>query len=357
MGVGRGERLAGAQPGRHVGGEPRAVLDAQQLADQDSRAARHALHNRGSALRLARLTPRACPCRSARPCASRGSARRPLDRRQRQPVLDDLGVPEAGLRAPFAVRVGDRREAGRSRSRRRRNGRRYSPRPTRRADPSARGSAASIVSRGPSASSASARRAQACRYSTAPRLAEPAAEASGRRGSAARRRCASASAIRSASVRRTSSCSARPSIGWKPGTIPASAGNAASSACAKLWMVWILRPPGQSSTLANSCRARSQRRRVVGLAERERDPSRARCPCIRTQAASRAPMRLAISAAAALVKVRHRIDSGPRPVQQQAQHARGQDLRLAGARRSRQRGMDVRVGGERLLALELRAAA
>ena len=53
---------------------------------------------------------------------------------------------------------------------------------------------------------------------------------------------------------------------------------------------------------------------------------------MRTQAASRAPMRLAISAAAALVKVRQRIDSGAAPLQQQAQHARGQDLRLARAR-------------------------
>ena len=32
------------------------------------------------------------------------------------------------------------------------------------------------------------------------------------------------------------------------GVIPASAGNAASSDCAKAWMVWIFRPPGQSST-------------------------------------------------------------------------------------------------------------
>ena len=60
----------------------------------------------------------------------------------------------------------------------------------------------------------------------------------------------------------------------------------------------------------------------------------------RTQAASRAPMRLAISAAAALVKVRHRIDSGRAPLQQQPEHPRGQDLGLARPRRCRQRGMD-----------------
>ena len=63
-------------------------------------------------------------------------------------------------------------------------------------------------------------------------------------------------------------------------------------------------------------------------------------------------MRLAISAAAALVKVRHRIDSGRAPLQQQAEDARGQHLRLASARRSRERGVDVRVRGERLLVLQ-----
>ena len=66
---------------------------------------------------------------------------------------------------------------GRNRSPRRRTAWQYSLRWIRRAGPSAARIAASIVSGGPSAAIASGLRAQACRYSTAPRLAEAPAEA------------------------------------------------------------------------------------------------------------------------------------------------------------------------------------
>ncbi len=172
--------------------------------------------------------------------------------------------------------------------------------------------ACSIPSPDPRFEKNSGRRAQAWRYSTA--LTSP------------RRRLrtctslirpafprASASASKSASVRRTSSCSARPSIGWKPGAIPASAGKAASSDWQKLWMVWIFSPPGQSSTLANNCRARSRVGGSVASPSANRSFRRS-LSLSRTHLARRPPTRLAISAAAALVKVRQRIDSGRAPL-------------------------------------------
>ena len=94
--------------------------------------------------------------------------------------------------------------------------------------------------------------------------------------------------------------------------IPASAGKAASSAWAKLWMVWMRRPPGASRILANSRRARC----IVGGSLASPRLMRSVLKSwsrIRTQVASRALMRLAISAAPALVKVRHRICSGRTP--------------------------------------------
>src|SRR3546814_9128125 len=69
-------------------------------------------------------------------------------------------------------------------------------------------------------------------------------------------------------------------------------------------------PPGASSTLANKVRARAIKSRSSGFS-----PSAARSSfnCrsgIRTHAASRVLIRPAISAAPALVKVRHRIAPG-----------------------------------------------
>ncbi len=224
------------------------------------------------------------------------------------------------------------RAAGRSRSHRRRNAARDNRRPNLRAGPGARGSSARLsrAARARPSLRACARRLADIRPRPSPRAA---GSASGRRGSAARRPMPSASAIRSARVRRTSSCSARPSIGWNPGTIPASAGNAASRPCAKLWMVWILSPPGQSSTRANNCRAFSS---VFGSfgSPRFRRSAASSDFLRRTQAGEpRRPMRLAISAAAALVKVRQRIGFGSDVMQQQPQYASCQDMGLPGAGR------------------------
>ena len=122
----------------------------------------------------------------------------------------------------------------------------------------------------------------------------------------------SASASNSASVRRASSCSARPSIGWNPGAIPASAGNEASRVCAKAWIVWMRRPPGVSSTRANSRRARCKSG-VSFDSPSANNSLRSSGPGSRTHWANRSPIRLAISDAPDLVKVRHRIAPGLTP--------------------------------------------
>ena len=137
--------------------------------------------------------------------------------------------------------------------------RRYNPRPTPRADPSARGSAARSSSRAPSAVErvgARARRPADIR----PRRLSPSRRL--RHLDVADQLLVAAAPRRRPSGRRASAAPAParrgPRSAGSPATIPASAGKAASSDWAKLWMVWIFRPPGQSSTLANSCRARSR---------------------------------------------------------------------------------------------------
>ena len=72
------------------------------------------------------------------------------------------------------------------------------------------------------------------------------------------------------------------------------------------------RPPGASSTRANKRRA-SCINGGVGRSPSANNSWRSATSSNRTQDASRAPMRLAISAAPALVKVRHRIASGRTP--------------------------------------------
>ena len=107
---------------------------------------------------------------------------------------------------------------------------------------SSQASSASIAPGSPSASIASCARGAVDQIAFGPAFAQPQAE---RRHIvdqpplAARFRLAS----NVASVRRASSAS-RPALDRpEPGAIPASAGKAASKVWAKLWMVWIRRPP------------------------------------------------------------------------------------------------------------------
>ena len=112
---------------------------------------------------------------------------------------------------------------------------------------------------------------------------------------------------------RASSVRSRSSIGRVPALSPASLGNAASNHCAKAWMVSIRSPPpGQSSTAANSVRARS---RVAGSSSAPIASNSRPSPVgsIRTQRARICPIRVTISAAPALVNVRHKTLSGRAP--------------------------------------------
>ena len=130
---------------------------------------------------------------------------------------------------------------------------------------------------------------------------------------ASRSPAASASTTISASTRRASRSRSRSSIARVPGMRSASSGKAASSHCENAWIVSIRKPPpGQSSTLAKSVRARS---RVAGSFDAPISVSSlpSRVSSSRTQRASTALTRSAISAAPALVKVRHRICPGATP--------------------------------------------
>ena len=93
-------------------------------------------------------------------------------------------------------------------------------------------------------------------------------------------------------------------------------------------------PPGQSSTRGEQL----PRARRISASARNRPVSSTRSCASRpggivVQAASRSLMRLAISAAAARVKVRHRMPRGVGAVEHQRQQAVGQHLGLAGAGR------------------------
>ena len=182
----------------------------------------------------------------------------------------------------------------------------------------------------------------------------PATEASASARSAGASARASAS-ICSSWAWRSSVCASPSSSTSKPGATPASSGKRLSSAWQKAWMVRMLMPPGASSTRANRRRATTRSLgfgRAVDqlgdlLVERRR-----RRPC--AQRPSWPASRLRISAAAALVKVRQRMRSGLTPIEQQARHAVGQHLGLAGAgigldpgRMAGRRRAPLRVGGER----------
>ena len=88
-------------------GQPCAVLDLEQLSDENGEAAGMRFIV-GLGLRLARRDAQRRPSPSARPFARSGSAAARSIGVNAKPVLDDLGVAQPGLRAPPAICVGDR---------------------------------------------------------------------------------------------------------------------------------------------------------------------------------------------------------------------------------------------------------
>ncbi len=108
----------------------------------------------------------------------------------------------------------------------------------------------------------------------------------------------------------SSSSAVRSSITSNCGARSASSGKRRSSDWQKAWMVWIFMPPGQSTTWANSRRAR------VRMSASGRAPVRSARRSSRRSSRSVAHwasvllMRIDISAAAALVKVRQRMRDG-----------------------------------------------
>src|SRR5260221_5437906 len=99
MRISCGERLPRAQPGSDVGGKPSAVLDAQQITDQNCEPAGMGFIMR-LGLRLAGRNPkRAFVGQNDLAQPSEGSSA--LDRRELKPFVDNAGVTQAGLRAPF----------------------------------------------------------------------------------------------------------------------------------------------------------------------------------------------------------------------------------------------------------------
>ncbi len=108
------------------------------------------------------------------------------------------------------------------------------------------------------------------------------------------------------------SSASRSSTNWKCGEISASSGNRRSSDWLKAWMVPIRMPPGRSSTVANSARAAWQAS-TVGSTCRSRNAFASAAGVIVTQRPSVFCSRSDISAAAALVKVRHWMRSGRAP--------------------------------------------
>ena len=208
--------LAGAKAGGDVGGEPRRALDLEQARDALGQRLRVAIVIRDRRL-IALGDDLQLALGGEDDAGELGRARRTRDggsiASQRSIVSTIL---RAGRRAPIAIGVGDRAQqvaveavvAAMMREI-------IFDRPVGQAHQRAHHRARCWRDR-PAAAIASPRRAQAWRYSIAPvsprrrlrHCTSPISASSPR---------SSASAIKSARVRRTSSCSARPSIGWKPG--------------------------------------------------------------------------------------------------------------------------------------------
>ena len=273
--------------------------------------------------RRRRASPRAPPARR------RGRRRR--DRRASSPVL----VPHAALAAATARSAAvERRRAPSSRASR---------------------TAASIASTSPSGTSSARRTCAAMPGGRAPPSPRARARSAADRPppplSPSRRLSVWTSSIRPSSPaalrrrpagrpasRRASAASSRGSSGRKPGVSPASLGKAAEQGLAEA----VDRLDAQAAARRIE-HAREQRARAArppssscgspsanrSLRERLRLQPHPHAPAARGCAR-------AISAAPALVKVRHRIASGAVPREQQPQHARAQHMRLAGAGRGGQ---------------------
>ena len=111
-----------------------------------------------------------------------------------------------------------------------------------------------------------------------------------------------------------SSCEVRSSMVSKCGATPASSGNRRRRAPHRAWIVMIASPRGSSSTRANRRRARSICWPSGGLpVSASSSATSAGSSRAVAQAASRSSIRTVISAAAALVKVMHRMPSGSLP--------------------------------------------
>ena len=137
----------------------------------------------------------------------------------------------------------------------------------------------------------------------------------------------------------------------RAGTL-ASNGTRCSSRSQKAWMVSIFSPPGVSTRAGEQRAARA----ALGAAS-ARAPSSSVSSLTRlssssvTQRPRRSNTRIAMLAAAALVKVRHRIRPGRRACEQQAHHAVGEHLGFARARIGRHPGRGARIGGAALRVL------
>ena len=125
---------------------------------------------------------------------------------------------------------------------------------------------------------------------------------------------ARAAAMMPAIASSSASAALRSSITANSGGTPASSGKRRSSDWQNAWIVWILAPPGVSST-----RAKSRRACAMSSSRGLRPVSATKCCAnspdfIVVQAARRSLTRFAISAAAARVKVRHRMRAGSVPL-------------------------------------------
>ena len=190
----------------------------------------------------------------------------------------------------------------------------------------ARSTASSLAAPGgrPSArASAGSNPARPWRFATAsisrPRVAASVPRVSAKRAGGVRR-ASCASAPRSGAPPSTASRSrasmaraSRSSTTANCGASPASRGKARSRDCAKAWMVEIRIPPGCSSTRTNRARAaRSSSGPGARPVRRARAAVRSAGSAV-AQAPSARARRVAISAAAALVKVRQRMRPGSTP--------------------------------------------
>ena len=154
----------------------------------------------------------------------------------------------------------------------------------------------------------------------------------------------SASAIRSASVRRTSSCSALPSIGWKPGHDPGLRRKGREQRLGEAVDRLDLQPAG---AVEHSCEqlprtlAAPWDHWVLQGASRSVPSS---LSFSRTQAASRVADAVGHLGRGRLGEREAEDRFGTRALEQQPKHARGQHLRLAGSRRSRERCVNGWIG-------------